>query len=197
MKYARLGRDDGDDEEEGGGGGGDATVDLDSPSAHQRPALRTCALSYLLGDITNSLKDSAKSVWEWNLNVKVAIAFCFGMFATLSIFLKQLFVGYVYLIGDDSATLVGYVSAVQGIVQMFSGIPAGVAADRISRQFVLRVAGVLGLASIVISVLAFTVGSGMVWPLYVVAACWGTCFLLVSDSIISIQHTVILPPTPT
>ena len=73
----------------------------------------------------------------------MAFALLFRLFYALS--LTMLTSVYIYKLSNNSNKVVGYISGAQGLMNLACAIPAGVMADRVSRQALLRTAAVVSV----------------------------------------------------
>ncbi|GAB9476173.1 hypothetical protein Gpo141_00013243 [Globisporangium polare] len=109
----------------------------------------------------------------WNRiahNVQTAYIFTLFYWAGRSILFQQVLSGYVFVL-TNSTKPVGVVKGIQGISQLVFSFPAGYCADRIRRDTILKVSGVIGLVS---SVLTFWAVEGSSMNLlYTTFALWG------------------------
>lgn len=80
-------------------------------------------------------------------NIPVMLAFQFIRCGAESIWLGSVLSAYVYLIKPHKPELIGYLSAVEGIVQFFAACAAGVLADKYRRDILCQVASIFGLAA--------------------------------------------------
>eukprot|EP00978_Attheya_sp_CCMP212_P002231 scaffold4582_cov56-Attheya_sp.AAC.5 len=132
-------------------------------------------------------EDDASSTGEntdVSRNIPLVLAYTFLAFAGRSLWSQSVLSAFVFLLSHDDPKVVGYLTALMGVMQLVASLPAGIAADSFaSRDSLLRLASAFGILAIFVSVIVCTfhptlVGMGValsLWGVY-----WG-----ISNTIIS------------
>ncbi|TYZ60901.1 hypothetical protein PybrP1_007385 [[Pythium] brassicae (nom. inval.)] len=103
-------------------------------------------------------------------NVKFVFIFTLAFWSASSIISQQVLAGYIFVLTGSNKP-VGLVKAVQGLAQLLFALPAGFAADFLRRDRILACAGVIGVATALLTGFAFQVGSLQL--IYAAFALWG------------------------
>jgi MFS family permease len=125
-----------------------------------------------------SSKDTLKSM---NFNVK--LAFLFSIFQSFGrgIWMGNVLSAYIFFFSGKSNTLLGWTSAASGIAMTIFVFPAGILADRLGRDKLLKVAGLIGIMG-----LGFILfGNDLVY-IFIALAAWGIFQALTRPSLESI-----------
>ncbi|KNC54407.1 major facilitator superfamily transporter [Thecamonas trahens ATCC 50062] len=106
-----------------------------------------------------------------NPNVRLYLLFTVLWRVTGSLSLRNVMSIYVYLLSGGSNSTVGLISGLNGVVNLALALPAGYFADKVSRQLLLRIAGGVGVAATLVTVVA--VATDKIWLFYAFNALWG------------------------
>lgn len=108
---------------------------------------------------------------EVSKNVHLTLAFTWFAFAGRSMWNQSVLATFIFLIRDGDAEAVGFVTAVTGLSQLLVSFPVGFLADRYRRDTMLKLASVVGMVAVTVTLLSLHLGS---FSLLVVAlAVWG------------------------
>ena len=91
-----------------------------------------------------------------NRNVRLALLFTFLSSASRGIWAFVILSNFIHVLTNSTVT-VGFAEGIQGLSQCIFALVAGVAADRFSREFSLRLAGIFGLAASWVAYLPSTI----------------------------------------
>jgi MFS family permease len=104
-------------------------------------------------------------------NVYLTLAFTWFAFAGRSMWNQSVLATFIFLIRDDNAEAVGFVTAVMGLSQLLVSFPVGFLADRYRRDTMLKLASVVGVVAVTGTLLSLHLES---FSLLVVAlGVWG------------------------
>ncbi len=85
-----------------------------------------------------------------NQNVKFILIFVLTQSLGRGIWMGNVLSSYIYLISNQSNQILGWTSAASGIMLTIVVFPSGVMADRFRRDWMLRIASVIGITSVLI-----------------------------------------------
>jgi len=100
------------------------------------------------------------------INVFTVVAF-----SGRSIWQQSILSNYVYLVADNNASIVGFLTGILGLSQVLSSVPTGVLGDILPKHYLLRVSAVITLGAIAVNV--YAVHNGSLQALAVAMTLWG------------------------
>ncbi|CAH0515248.1 unnamed protein product [Peronospora belbahrii] len=103
-------------------------------------------------------------------NVWTAYVFTLFFWSARSILFQQVVAGYVFVLTSSNKP-VGIVKGIQGISQLLFSLPAGLFADRIRRDTILKLSGAIGIVGAIITFVSVKTTS--INGLYVAFGLWG------------------------
>jgi MFS family permease len=108
-------------------------------------------------------------------NIPLVLTYTALAFAGRSLWAQSVLSTFVYLLENNNAEAVGFITAVMGMSQLAVSLPTGVLADRYRRDAVLKVASAVGFKAILISLFAIwqTSYQWLTLALAVYGAFWG------------------------
>ncbi|MHA1675432.1 MAG: MFS transporter [Promethearchaeota archaeon] len=105
-----------------------------------------------------------------NHNVKFLLIFALTQSLGRGIWMGNILSSYIYIISNQSNQILGWTSAASGIMLTIVVFPSGVMADRFRRDWMLRIASVIGIISLLILFFAVNLTQIIVslifWGLY-------------------------------
>ncbi|MHA1685971.1 MAG: MFS transporter [Candidatus Heimdallarchaeaceae archaeon] len=109
--------------------------------------------------------------WVKGINQNVQLTFFFSFFNSLGrgIWLGNVLSAYIYFIAGKSNVLLGWTSAATGLSMTLLVFPAGILADRVRRDLVLKIAALFGLISLGIMIIF---GDNIYW-IFAALVFWG------------------------
>jgi Na+/melibiose symporter-like transporter len=114
-------------------------------------------------------------------NVKFVLIYTWFVFAGRSIWNQNVLATFVYLLRDDNPAAVGNITAVMGLSQLLVSIPSGILADKFRRDTLLKVAAIVGLVAVGITLLALWYSKYE--PLVLALAAWGAFWGIANTSL--------------
>ncbi|WP_457557329.1 MFS transporter [Candidatus Harpocratesius sp.] len=101
--------------------------------------------------LTQLKKSRPKKIWN-NLNYNVKIVLLFTLFQSIGrgIWMGNVLSSYIYIIAGNSNELLGWTSGATGIMMTIVVFPAGALADRFRRDWMLFIAGGIGIIGMII-----------------------------------------------
>ena len=143
-------------------------------------------------DDSNSNKDSArdsspennKTANEVSRNIPLTIAYTFITQTSRSLWSNNILSSYVYLLENNNAEAVGFITAIMGMTQVFVALPAGHLADTYRRDTVIRIGSVFG--AIALAATCFAVYQQDYQSLVGALALWGVFWGTTSTSIMAL-----------
>jgi len=114
-------------------------------------------------------------------NINLILAFTLFAFAGRSLWSQSVLSTLVYLLRNDNPEAVGFITAVMGMSQLIASFPTGILADRHRRDSLLKVASVVGIVAVAVTL--FSVWRESYQWLTVALAVWGTFWGIASTSL--------------
>jgi len=108
-----------------------------------------------------------------NRNIRLTLIYTCFAFAGRSIWNQSVLATYVYLLTNDNAEAVGFITGVMGICQLLASLPTGYVADIYRRDTMLKLAAAVGALAIIVTLTALYVMPGNLVVLVVALAVWG------------------------
>ncbi len=90
------------------------------------------------------------SLKTWNYNVKLVFMFTFLQAIGSGIWMGNVLSSYIYLLSNSSNILLGLTSLAMGLTMTVVVLPAGYLADKFRRDWILRIAAILGACSLIV-----------------------------------------------
>ena len=114
-------------------------------------------------------------------NVRLILMYTWFVFAGRSIWNQNVLAAFVYFLRSGNPEAVGYITAVMGLSQLIVSLPSGYFADKYRRDTMLRVASMVGIVAIAITLSALYYADYR----YLVAALavWGTYWGIANTSV--------------
>ena len=114
-------------------------------------------------------------------NIRLVLIYTVFAFAGRSLWSQSVLATYVFLLTNNNAEAVGFITAAMGLAQLLASFPSGVLADRYRRDSILRVASVAGCAAIGMTVFSVYQES----YIYLVASlsAWGVVWGIANTSL--------------
>ncbi|QEE17095.2 MFS transporter [Promethearchaeum syntrophicum] len=123
-----------------------------------------------MASIQQSVKSKVNSFKSLNHNVKLLLIFTFTQSIGRSIWMGNVLSTIIYLLSESSPEMLGYASGATGITMTIVVFPSGYFADKIRRDWMLRIAAICGIFSIGILFFADTIilifVALIIWGLY-------------------------------
>ncbi|MHA1585349.1 MAG: MFS transporter [Promethearchaeota archaeon] len=120
--------------------------------------------------LQQSLKKKRTSFHSLNHNVKLVFLFTFTQSLGRGIWMGNVLSSFIYLLAGSSSELLGLTSAASGVAMTLVVFPAGIFSDRLRRDYMLRLAAIFGIISLVILFIATNLEmifiSLIIWGLY-------------------------------
>ena len=120
--------------------------------------------------IQQSIKNKINSYKSLNHNVKLVLLFTFVQSIGRSIWMGNVLSTFIYLLSNSSNEMLGLAAGATGITMTIVVFPSGYFADKMRRDWMLRIAAIFGLISIGILFFANTITvifiSLIIWGLY-------------------------------
>ena len=117
-----------------------------------------------------SIKNKINSYKSLNHNVKLVLLFTFVQSIGRSIWMGNVLSTFIYLLSNSSSEMLGLAAGATGITMTIVVFPSGFFADKIRRDWMLRIAAIFGLISIGILFFANTITvifiALIIWGLY-------------------------------
>jgi MFS family permease len=107
-----------------------------------------------------------------NRNIRVTLIYTLLSFAGRSLWSQSVLSTFVYLLQNNDAKAVGFITAAMGLSQFLSSFPAGILADRYRRDRILKLASFVGLVAIGLTYIAVLAKRSYIW-LTVALSVWG------------------------
>lgn len=114
-------------------------------------------------------------------NIRLTLAYTFFAFAGRSLWSQSVLATYVFLLTNNNAEAVGFVTAAMGLAQLIVSFPSGILADKYRRDVVLRTAAVIGTIAIGLTVFSLYQESYL-W-LVVSLSVWGVTWGIANTSL--------------
>lgn len=114
-------------------------------------------------------------------NIRLILAFTLFAFAGRSLWSQSVLSTLVYLLRNDDPESVGFVTAVMGITQLIASFPTGILADRHRRDSLLKVASLVGLLAVIVTL--FSLNRESYQWLTVALAVWGLFWGIANTSL--------------
>jgi len=108
-----------------------------------------------------------------NRNIRLTLYYTAFAFAGRSIWSQSVLATYVYLLTNSNPEAVGLISAAMGISQLLASIPTGYFSDVYRRDTMLKLASLVGLVAVVVSLMAVYHTPRSFFLLVVALAVWG------------------------
>ena len=100
-----------------------------------------------------------------NRNVRLALLFTFLSSASRGIWAFVILSNFIHVLTNSTVT-VGFAEGIQGLSQCIFALVAGIAADRFSREFSLKLAGIFGLVACGVAIFALNYQSSWLTQQY-------------------------------
>ena len=91
-----------------------------------------------------------QKIQNWNYNVKLVFLFSLLQSIGSGIWMGNVLSMYIYFLSDSSNILLGLTSLAMGLTMTAVVFPAGYLADKFRRDWILRIAAVCGVISLII-----------------------------------------------
>ena len=158
----------------------DDSDDEETPRRRRRRRRRRrCCFEDVDGE--TSTTTSAISTAPISRNVRLVLIYTWFVFAGRSIWNQNVLATFVYLLRNNNPEAVGTITAVMGLMQLFCSIPAGILADKYRRDSLLKVAAVVGVAAVGITLVALYYSSYE--RLILALAAWGAFWGVANTSL--------------
>ena len=123
-----------------------------------------------MAPIQQSIKKKINSFKSLNHNVKLVLLFTFTQSIGRSIWMGNVLSTFIYLLSNSSSEMLGLAAGATGITMTIVVFPSGFFADKMRRDWMLRIAAIFGLISIGILFFANTITvifiALIIWGLY-------------------------------
>ncbi|KAI2506479.1 major facilitator superfamily-like protein [Fragilaria crotonensis] len=116
-------------------------------------------------------------------NIRLTLMYTLIVFAGRSLWSQSVLSTFVYLLQNKDPKAVGVISAAMGLTQLFVSFPAGIFVDRYRRDYLLKVATVVGLVAIGLTYTAVLAKHSFHWLIGALSV-WGV-FWGISDTSLS------------
>ncbi|MHA1475959.1 MAG: MFS transporter [Promethearchaeota archaeon] len=118
--------------------------------------------------IQQSIKNKINSFKSLNHNVKLILLFTFTQSIGRSIWMGNVLSTFIYLISDSSSEMLGLAAGATGITMTIVVFPSGYFADKIRRDWMLRIAAIFGLIGI-----GFLFFANTITMIFIALIIWG------------------------
>ena len=121
-----------------------------------------------MAPIQQSIKKKINSFNSLNHNVKLILLFTFTQSIGRSIWMGNVLSTFIYLISDSSSEMLGLAAGATGITMTIVVFPSGYFADKIRRDWMLRIAAIFGLIGI-----GFLFFANTITMIFIALIIWG------------------------
>jgi len=126
--------------------------------------------------------DTNSSESSLSRNVKIILIYTWFIFAGRSIWNQNVLATYAFLLQDGDPKAIGFLTASMGLSQLVASFPSAILADKYRRDYMLRVASLVGVAAVLSTLVALYSTS---YIYLIVALCiWG-CYWGIANTSIS------------